>query len=77
MPFAALEFERLIGVVIQTDAAFNPGNASGPLVVSRGEGSGVNTPIILPAQGTCFTIPILTAIFVVSFLLRDGQIRRG
>jgi S1-C subfamily serine protease len=68
---------RLIDPILQTDVALNPGNSGGPLVDSHARVVGINTMIILGAQGLSFSVPIDTARWVIGQLMTAGRVRRG
>src|SRR5437868_5243353 len=68
---------RLMDAIIQSDVAMNPGNSGGPLVDSRGRVVGINTAIIMGAQGISFSVPVDTARWVLGELMRHGRVRRG
>jgi S1-C subfamily serine protease len=68
---------RLMENIIQSDVALNPGNSGGPLVDTHGRVVGINTAVILGAQGISFSIPVDTARWVLAELMTVGRVRRG
>src|SRR5438094_1708003 len=68
---------RLMENIIQSDVALNPGNSGGPLVDSRARVIGINTAMILGAQGISFSIPVDTAKWVLGQLMKVGRVRRS
>ncbi len=74
------ENKRLIGGIIQTDAAINPGNSGGPLLNRKGELIGITTAIVGRASqssGVGLAIPANTAHRVVEDLIRFGRVIRA
>jgi len=68
---------RLMDAIIQSDVALNPGNSGGPLVDSHARVVGINTAVILGAQGIGFSVPVDTARWVLAELMQHGHVRRG
>ncbi len=61
---------------IQTDAALNPGNSGGPLLLSNGRVIGINTAVFAGGQNLGFAIPSDVALPVLDGL-KHGDVHRG
>jgi len=67
---------RIVDDVIQTDAALNPGNSGGALVVASGEVVGINTAVAGMGVGLAIPINEITR-QVVATLMTTGRVRRA
>jgi S1-C subfamily serine protease len=76
LPTRAGSNMRIIDDVIQTDAALNPGNSGGALVVSSGEVVGINTAVAGMGLGLAIPINAITR-QIVAALMADGRVRRA
>lgn len=68
---------RLVDDIVQHTAPLNPGNSGGPLLDTHGGVVGINTAIIMGAQGLSFSVPSDTARWIVTEILTQGRVRRG
>ena len=68
---------RFIDHVLQSDAPLNPGNSGGPMIDWEGKVVGINTAIIMGAQGLSFAIDINTAKEVARHLIKDGRVKKA
>jgi S1-C subfamily serine protease len=67
---------RIVDDVIQTDAALNPGNSGGALVVASGEVVGINTAVAGMGVGLAIPINEITR-QIVAALMAAGRVRRA
>jgi S1-C subfamily serine protease len=67
---------RIVDDVIQTDAALNPGNSGGALVVASGEVVGINTAVAGIGVGLAIPINAITR-QIVAALMAEGRVRRA
>jgi len=71
---------RLLGDVIQTDAALHPGNSGGALANSAAEVIGINTALVGPmvGQGLGMAVPVNeTTLAVIGTLAAGRRVRRA
>lgn len=76
LPTRAGEDMRIVDDVIQTDAALNPGNSGGALVVASGEVVGINTAVAGVGVGLAIPINGITR-QIVATLMAEGRVRRA
>ncbi len=76
LPTRAGENTRIVDDVIQTDAALNPGNSGGALVVASGEVVGINTAVAGVGVGLAIPINGITR-QIIGDLMTDGRVRRA
>jgi S1-C subfamily serine protease len=76
LPTRAGDTTRIVDDVIQTDAALNPGNSGGALVVASGDVVGINTAVA--GVGVGLAIPInATTKQIIATLMTEGRVRRA
>jgi S1-C subfamily serine protease len=76
LPTRAGESMRIVDDVIQTDAALNPGNSGGALVVSSGQVVGINTAVAGVGVGLAIPINGITR-QIIATLMAEGRVRRA
>jgi S1-C subfamily serine protease len=76
LPTRAGETVRIVDDVIQTDAALNPGNSGGALVIASGEVVGINTAVAGVGVGLAIPINAITR-QIVATLMAEGRVRRA
>src|SRR6202453_1982849 len=76
LPTRSGENVRIVDDVIQTDAALNPGNSGGALVVATGEVVGINTAVAGVGVGLAIPINAITR-QIVATLMAEGRVRRA